>query len=174
MGHSIYKSALILFAYYSSVSVGEVRLLWFRQRFGAWKQWCCLLVADDIIVFAPKCRRFVVDFLRISHLPPIVFHLHMFYIPFSAWRIWPLLIICFSVLFFLHTYIRQVFCPILLGIKAYIIEIKTWFYSLLIVICTLIWLAMQIVEVVKTGGNIQLKGGCYNMRRVLPFQELPN
>ena len=63
-------------------------------------------MADDIIVFAPKCRRFVVDFLRISHLPPIVFHLHMFYIPFSAWRIWPLLIICFSVLFFLHTYIH--------------------------------------------------------------------
>ena len=36
---------------------------------------------------------------------------------------------CF-VLFFFRTYIHQAALPILLGIKAYIIEIKTLFYSL--------------------------------------------
>jgi hypothetical protein len=51
--------------------------------------------------------------------------------------------------------------PILLGIKAIIIEIKTLFYSLFYGYLCVKLVNNAIVEVVKTGGNILLKGGCY-------------
>ena len=75
-----------------------------------------------------------------------------------------LLILChfllvFAVLFSIH--IHQAACPILLGIKAIIIEIKTLFYSLFYGYLCVKFVDNAIVEVVKTGGNIQLKGGCY-------------
>ena len=121
-------------------------------------------MADDVSGFKCRCYILISPCVRVVNIYTYICFIYscVFDIPLLQGAYGPLCPIhLFSRIPFSSLYIRQVTLPILLGIKAIIIEIKTLFYSLFYGYLCVKLVNNAIVEVVKTGGNIQLKGGCY-------------